>query len=81
MSILIYIIFGGLVGWVASILMKTDGSQGIILNVIVGVIGASLGSWIMSLLGYAGVSGFSIYSFGVALIGAVVLIALVKAVR
>ena len=81
MSFLIYIIFGGLVGWVASMVMKTDGSQGIILNVIVGVIGASLGSWIMSFFGYAGVSGFSMYSFGVALIGAVVLLALVKAVR
>ena len=75
MSLLIYIIFGGLVGWVASMLMGTDGQQGILLNVVVGVIGAALGSWIFS------ITGFNISSFVVALAGAVVLIAVVKAVR
>lgn len=82
MSLLIYIIFGGLVGWVASMIMGTDGQQGIILNVVVGVIGAALGSWIFSLLGIGGnVNGFNIGSFIVALVGAVVLIAIVKALR
>ena len=82
MSLLIYIIFGGLVGWVASMLMGTDGQQGILLNVIVGVVGAALGSWIFSLLGLGGsVSGFNIGSFVVALVGAVVLIAILKAIR
>jgi uncharacterized membrane protein YeaQ/YmgE (transglycosylase-associated protein family) len=82
MSLLVYIIFGGLVGWVASMIMGTDGQQGILLNVIVGIVGAALGSWIFSLLGIAGdVSGFNIGSFLVALVGAVVLIAIVKAVR
>ena len=82
MSFLIYIIFGGIVGWVASMLMGTDGQQGIILNVVVGIVGAVLGSWIFSLLGLGGaVTGFNIGSFVVALVGAVVLIALLKAVR
>ncbi len=82
MSLLVYIIFGGLVGWVASMLMGTDGQQGILLNVIVGVIGAALGSWIFSLLGIGGsITGFNIGSFVVALVGAVVLIAVVKALR
>ncbi len=82
MGFLIYIIFGGLVGWVASMLMGTDGQQGILLNVIVGIVGAVLGSWIFSLLGIgAGISGFNLSSFVVALIGAIVLIAVVKAVR
>lgn len=82
MSLLIYIIFGGLVGWVASMVMGTDNQQGIILNVVVGVIGAALGSWIFSLLGInATVSGFDIGSFVVALVGAVILIAIVKALR
>lgn len=82
MSLLIYIIFGGLVGWVASMLMGTDGQQGILLNVVVGVVGAALGSWIFSLLGLGGsVTGFNIGSFAVALVGAVVLIAIVKALR
>ncbi len=82
MSFLVYIIFGGLVGWVASMLMGTDGQQGILLNVIVGVVGAVLGSWIFSLLGISGnVSGFNLGSFVVALVGAVVLIAVLKALR
>ncbi len=82
MSFLIYIIFGGLVGWVASMLMGTDGQQGIILNVVVGIVGAVLGSWIFGLLGLGGaITGFNLGSFVVALIGAVVLIALLKAVR
>ncbi|MEP7162975.1 MAG: GlsB/YeaQ/YmgE family stress response membrane protein [Candidatus Moraniibacteriota bacterium] len=81
MGILIWVIFGGIVGWVASLLMKTDGQQGILLNVVVGVVGAVLGGWIMSAFGGAGVSGFNLYSFVVALIGAVVLIAVVKALR
>lgn len=82
MSLLIYIIFGGLVGWIASMLMGTDGQQGIVLNIVVGVVGAALGSWIFSLLGLSGsITGFNIGSFVVAIVGAVVLIAVVKAVR
>lgn len=81
MGIIIWIIFGGLVGWIASMIMKTDAEQGIILNVIVGVVGAVIGGWLMSLFGSGGISGFNLYSFVVALIGAVVLIAIVKALR
>jgi uncharacterized membrane protein YeaQ/YmgE (transglycosylase-associated protein family) len=62
--------------------MGTDGQQGIILNIVVGIVGAVLGSWIFSLLGMGGgVTGFNIGSFVVALIGAVVLIAILKAIR
>lgn len=81
MSLLIYIIFGGIVGWAASLIMKTDAQQGIIVNVIVGVVGAVIGSWLAGFFGFGGVSGFNLPSFVVALIGAVVLIAVVKAVR
>lgn len=81
MSILLWIIFGGLVGWVASLIMKTDSQQGIILNVIVGIVGAVVGGWIMSLLGESGVSGFNLYSFLVAIGGAVVFIAILRALR
>ncbi len=82
MGLLIYIIFGGLVGWVASMIMGTDGQQGIILNVVVGIVGAVLGSWLFSLMGSgAGISGFNLPSFLVALVGAVVLIAVLKAIR
>ena len=81
MGIILWIIFGGIVGWVASLIMKTDAQQGLILNIVVGILGAVIGGWLMSFLGEGSVSGFNLYSFGVALIGAVALIALMKAVR
>ena len=81
MGIILWIIFGALVGWIASMIMKTDAQQGAMLNIIVGVIGAVVGGWIMSFFGKTGITGFNLYSFLVALVGAVVLIAIVKAVR
>ncbi len=81
MGIILWIIFGALVGWVASLIMKTDAQQGALLNVIVGVVGAVIGGWLMSVIGKSGVGGFNLYSFLVALLGACVLIAIVKALR
>lgn len=81
MGLLGWIILGGLAGWVASMIMKTNAEQGIFLNIIVGVIGAVIGGFILSLLGGEGVNGFNAYSFFVSLIGAVVLIAIVKSLR
>ena len=81
MGIILWIVFGALVGWIASLIMKTDAEQGAFLNIVVGIIGAVLGGWIMSFFGQSGVTGFNIQSFIVALIGAVVLIFIVKAVR
>jgi len=81
MGIIIWIIFGGLVGWVASLIMKSDAQQGVLLNIIVGVVGAVIGGWIMSVLGQRGVNDFDLYSFVVALLGACVLIAVVRALR
>lgn len=81
MGIILWIIFGGLVGWVGSLIMGTDAEQGWVLNVVVGIIGATIGGWIMSFIGGSGVGSFNLYSFLVALLGAVVLIAIVKAIR
>ncbi len=81
MDIILWIVLGALVGWIASKIMKTDGQQGPVLNIIVGIVGAILGGWIMNALGKSGVTGFNFYSFLVALLGAIVLIAIVKAVR
>lgn len=81
MGIILWILFGALVGWVASLIMKTDAQQGALLNIIVGIVGAVIGGWIMSIVGQTGTTGFNLYSFVVALLGAVVLIALVKAIR
>jgi len=79
MGILIWIIFGALVGWVASMVMGSGG--GIVQDIIVGIVGAVLGGWIMSFFGGSGITGFNLYSFLVALLGAVVLITIVRAVR
>ncbi len=81
MGILAWIILGGLAGWIGSIIMSTDGQQGIMLNVVVGIIGASLGGYIMQLMGQGGVSGFNLYSLLVAVVGAVGLLFIVKLVR
>ncbi len=81
MGIILWIVFGALVGWIASLLMGTDASQGVFLNVIVGIVGAVIGGWIMSVLGDTGVTGFNLYSFLVALLGACVLIGILKLIR
>lgn len=81
MGLLLWIIFGALVGWVASLIMNTDAQQGVVLNIVVGIVGAVLGGWLMSAMGEGGVSGFNLYSFLVALLGAVVLIYLVRILR
>lgn len=81
MEILLWIIFGGIAGWIASLIMSTDGQQGIPLNIIVGIIGAALGGFLMRLIGQAPVTGFNLYSMLVSILGAVVLIWIVKAVR
>jgi len=79
MDILIWIIFGALVGWVASMVMGSGG--GLVWDIVVGIVGAVIGGWIMSMFGASGVGGFNFYSFVVALLGACVLIAIVRAVR
>lgn len=72
------LVIGGLAGWVASMLMKTDGSMGILMNIVVGVIGAVIGNALLPLLGVSGTTGFSVWSFVVALLGAVILLFIVK---
>jgi uncharacterized membrane protein YeaQ/YmgE (transglycosylase-associated protein family) len=81
MNIIVWLIFGALAGWVASMLMGTDGRQGIIGNIIVGIVGAFIGGYAMQLIGKTGVDGFNIKSFIVAVIGAVILLFVYKAIR
>jgi uncharacterized membrane protein YeaQ/YmgE (transglycosylase-associated protein family) len=81
MNIILWIIFGALVGWIASIIMRSNATQGPLMDIIVGIVGSLLGGWLMSFFGQPGVTGFNLYSFVVALIGAIVLIAIVRAVR
>lgn len=79
MNILVWVIFGALVGWLADLVMKTDHSLGI--NIVLGIIGAFVGGLIMNLLGASGVTGFNLYSILVAVIGAAVVIFLGKTLR
>lgn len=81
MGIILWIIFGALAGWIASLIMKTDVQQGTIMNIIVGIIGAVIGGWIMNGMGESGVGGFTLYSFFVAVLGACAFIAILRALR
>lgn len=84
MNILIWLLVGGLIGWVASMLMGTDNRQGILLNVVIGIVGAFLGGALLS--GFFGTStinqgNFSVAAVLVSLLGAIVLLAILKLVR
>lgn len=74
MSILIWIVFGAIVGWLAS--MLTSSSNGLLGNIVLGVIGAFIGGILMNMLGYTGVTGFDLYSVLVAVLGAIVVVAI-----
>lgn len=77
MSWIVSLILGGIVGWLASIIMKTNAQMGIIANVLVGVAGSLLGFWLAGLLGIAATGG--IVRFLVALAGAALLIFILRA--
>lgn len=79
MGIITWILFGALVGWVASLVMGSN--QGLLWDIVVGIVGAVIGGFIMNLLGQGGGGGFNFYSFLVALLGACVLIATMRALR
>jgi len=84
MNFILWLIIGGLVGWVASLIMRTDAQQGIVLNVVVGIVGAFLAGWLVSPLvgvGTINQNNFSIGSLLVSLVGAVVLLAIVNLFR
>lgn len=78
MNIILWIIFGALVGWIASLIMKTDAEMGALANIVVGIIGAFIGGAISSLLGGPSVTEFSLVSIIVAVLGAVVLLFFIK---
>jgi uncharacterized membrane protein YeaQ/YmgE (transglycosylase-associated protein family) len=78
MNFIIWLIIGGVIGWLASIVMRTDGQQGIFLNIVVGIVGSYIGGFLFGpMLGTAGSAGPYISAF----LGAVVLLAIVNLVR
>lgn len=78
MGIVTWIILGGVAGWIASLIMKTDREQGVVLNIVVGIVGALLGGFLVGLLGGSDVTGLNIYSLLVAVLGSVALLWVVK---
>ncbi len=81
MNIFVWLIFGALAGWIASMIMGKNNKMGAIANIIVGIIGAFLGGWLFSFFGAQGVTGFNLQSLFVAVVGAVALIFIVGLIR
>ena len=78
-GIIVWLVIGGVVGWLASLVMCTDAQQGVLLNIVVGIVGAFIGGLIFS--GGSINQGLSVYSFIVSLLGAIILLAIVNLVR
>ncbi len=84
MNFIIWLIVGGIIGWLASLVMKTDAQQGILLNIVVGIIGALLGGWLLSPLFGEGTINQCVFSLGglvVSFLGAIILLAIVNLFR
>ena len=78
MGIIGWIILGGLAGWIASMMAGTNARQGLLGNIIVGIVGGLMGGFIMNLLGVNGITGFNFYSLLVALLGSIIFLWLWK---
>jgi uncharacterized membrane protein YeaQ/YmgE (transglycosylase-associated protein family) len=84
MNFILWLIVGGIIGWLASKIMNTDAQQGIVLNVVVGILGSLLGGWLISpLVGHSTLhqGNFSLSGLLIALLGSVVLLAIVNLFR
>ena len=84
MNIIVWLVVGGIVGWIASKIMSTDAQQGILLNIVVGIVGAVLAGWLISpLVGESTINqgNFSLPALLVSLVGAIILLAIVRLVR
>ena len=77
MSLIIWLVIGGIIGWLASIVMKTDAQQGIILNVVVGIVGSWIGGWLIAPV----IGGSGMMAYVSAFIGAVVLLGIANLFR
>lgn len=81
MGFLGWIVLGGIAGWIASKIMGTDASMGVVANIIVGIVGGLLGGFLFSLIGGSDVNGFNLWSLFVAVVGSVVLLGIVRMFR
>lgn len=84
-NFILWLVMGALIGWLASMVMRTDAEQGPILNIVVGIVGAFIGGLVFSLLGIGGTNindgAFNLTSLIVSFVGAVILLAIVNMVR
>jgi len=80
MSIIGWIVLGLIAGFIASKIVNSQGS-GIVLDIVLGIIGALVGGWLLHLFGEAGITGFNLYSMIVAIIGAIVVLVVYHAIR
>jgi uncharacterized membrane protein YeaQ/YmgE (transglycosylase-associated protein family) len=81
-NLIVWVIVGAIAGWLASIVMKTNQSQGLLMDIIVGIVGAFIGGFVLNALGVGGaVTGLNIGSILTAFIGAVILLAILRFVR
>lgn len=74
MGILLWIIFGALAGWIASVIMKTDRHQDTPFDIVLGIIGSVVGGFLMGTIGQSGVTGFNVESLIIAVIGSIIVI-------
>jgi uncharacterized membrane protein YeaQ/YmgE (transglycosylase-associated protein family) len=84
MNLIIWLVVGGVIGWIASLIMKTDAQQGLLLNIVVGIVGALIGGWLLSPLVGAGTlnqGDFSVAGLLVSLAGAIILLFIVNLIR
>ncbi|MDO5301128.1 MAG: GlsB/YeaQ/YmgE family stress response membrane protein [Tissierellia bacterium] len=81
MGIITWIIFGALAGWIASKIVGKDASMGGLANIVVGIVGSFVGGFVANFFGMGGVSGFNLYSLLVAIVGAVILLLIVNAIK
>jgi uncharacterized membrane protein YeaQ/YmgE (transglycosylase-associated protein family) len=81
MSILAWIVLGGLAGWIASMFAGNNAEQGIIGNIIVGILGAFIGGFLFNVLGGDGITGFNLWSLIVSILGATLLLFIVRGFR
>src|SRR4051812_18611827 len=78
LNIILWILFGALAGWIASIIMRTNQEQGAVGNVVIGILGALLGSWVVHAISGNDITGFNFGSLVIAVIGSVILLAILR---
>jgi uncharacterized membrane protein YeaQ/YmgE (transglycosylase-associated protein family) len=81
MNLCALLVLGGIAGWLASIIKGTNARMGMLANIFTGVVGASVGGWVFSLIGGGGVTGLNLYSLLVATVGAVILLSVLQFFR